>query len=288
MDSRFIHCVNVISFPTGHEEEDRGLKKGCCRKELKLADVSDPLNWKNDWSGVPIKITDPSDVVDFIIEKCGIDNPLPNLGEVGIFPTDQNLVGFMYDWRQYLDIYGVGTYTIKVQFTISGTPGGYTWGVFELKPYTIPNASNTVRAFIKYNSYNLRERMDFTDSNFKDSIRFKGFFGNREPQTQINNLYTKGRKLQKVTRENLNQYTLKTDPVEINITRALLDWHFLNEDTILMTDHNQFNHDYAIFDKPMAIPETPEVEYFYANRLAKLSGKFVDRIADEKTYYNVK
>jgi hypothetical protein len=288
MDSRFIHCPLVISFPTGYEEEDKRLKKGCCRKELKLADVADPINWKNDWSGVPVKAFDPTDIVDFVIEKCGEANPLPNLGEVGVFPNDQNLRGFMYDWRQYLDIYGAGTYTIKVQFTISGTPGGYTWGVFELKPYSIPNAEATVRTFIKYNSFNLRENMDFTNSNFKDSLRFEGFFGDRQPQMQVNNLYTKGRKLQKVTRENLNEFTLYTSPVNINITRVLLDWHLLNEDVLLITDHNRYNHNYNIFDKPVTVPESPTMEYYTGNRWAKMDAKFIEREAIDKTYYNVK
>ena len=42
-----------------------------------------------------------------------------------------------------------------------------------------------------------KELIDYTNSNHKDSIRFNGFFGNRTPNTEINNLITKGRKVEK-------------------------------------------------------------------------------------------
>jgi len=282
-------CVNVIRFPQGFAEENRGLKKECCDAELKLASSTSNDSYKNDWSGVPVKISDISDIVDIIITKCDDPfNPLPLLGEVLDCPEDELTVGYVFEWKQYLLAYGEGLYTISVQFTISGTPGGYDFGTFELKEFTIPNAAETSRVYSQFNSYLQRELMDFTNSNYKDTIRFHGFFGNREPKTEINNLISKGRKIEKVTRENLNAYTLRTDPVSICITRRLLDWHFLNEDVCKISDHNRTNHDYLLFDLPVALEETPEIEYIEGNRWAKVTAIFGDRSKLDKSYYNAK
>ena len=95
-----------------------------------------------------------------------------------------------------------------------------------------------------------------------------------------------GTKVEKVTRENLNKYYLKTDPIDIAITRRLIDFHFLNEDKLLITDHNNSNHDYLIFDLPVSLEETSEMEYMERSRLAKLSATFGDRKKLDKSYFN--
>ena len=143
-----------------------------------------------------------------------------------------------------------------------------------------------MRIYSEPSSYSQKELIDYTNSNVKDSIRFKGFFGHRQPKTEINNLITKGRRVEKTTRENLNEYTLKTDPLEIVVTRRLIDFHFLNEDKLLITDHNAYNHDYNLFDKKVVLEESAELEYYERNRWAKLTAKFGDREKLDKSYYN--
>ena len=278
--------VNVIRFPKGFEEEDRGLK-GCCKPCKVLASSTDLDNEKNDITGVYIKSSDVSDIVTFSITKCGTSGALSQLGDVGIFPNDDLLVGFIYNWREYLTTYGIGTYTIRVDFTISGVTGGYVMGMYDLNEFSIDSARGTVRVWSEFNSYFQKDLADFTNSNFKDSVRFNGFFGNREPKTEVNNLITKGRKVEKITRENLNMWTLRTDPVTICVTRRLLNFHFLCEDTILISDHNASNHDYLLFDVPVVIEDTPEIEYIDRSRLAKITATFGDRAKLSKSFYNV-
>ena len=99
-------------------------------------------------------------------------------------------------------------------------------------------------------------------------------------------MITKGRKVEKVTRENLNEYELRTDPIEVVITRRLIDFHFLNEDLLLITDHNTSNHDYLLFDKKVVLEESPEIEYIERSRWAKMIVKFGDRKKLDKSYYN--
>jgi hypothetical protein len=287
MDYRSKIDFNVIKFPEGFDEENRlGCKEYCCTPLLKLADESENDSYKNDITGVVIKRSDLSDVVDFEIKDCE-GNVLDNLGFEPTYPQDNLAIGFVFEWQQYLQTYGAGKYTISIVFTIAGVQGGFDYGNYELKPYSITNASKTVRVWSEPRSFNELENIDFTDSNHKDSIRFNGIFGERQPKTEINNLITKGRKVEKVTRENVNEYTLKTDPIDIKITRRLIDFHFLNEDKLLLTDHNPYNHNYLLFDVPVVVEEMDDVEYIEYHRFAKMTVKFGDRKKISKTYYNV-
>jgi len=280
-------CFDIINFPNGFDEESRlGCKEVCCEPLLKLASETDNAKYKNDITGLAIKLSSQSDLIQFKIVKCGNATVLSNLGELGSYPQDNLVKGFVFDWQQYLNIYGAGKYTISVEFTISGVIGSFVYGEYELKNYSIKNAEGTVRVWSEPNSYFQKELIDFTNSNHKDSIRFNGFFGNREPNTEINNLITKGRKVEKVTRENVNQYKLRTDVIEIQISRRLLDFHFLNEDILFISDHNASNHDYNLFDVPVVVNESPEIEYIDRSRLAWLTATFGDRRKLDKSYYN--
>ena len=284
MDYRYKNCVNVITLPSGFEEEDRGLK-GCCIPCLVLASTSESESWKNDVLGVHVKLSQISDSVTFIMEDCE-GTILTNFGDIGVYPNDNLARGFIYDWKQVLQTYGVGKYKVKVEYNVSGITGGLIWGIYELKNYSIENAKGSVRIWSEFDSYLQTLNIDFTNSNHKDSIRFNGFFGNREPKTDIVNLITKGRKVEKATRENLNTYTLTSDPVSICVTRRVLDFHLLSEDKCLITDHNKYNHDYLIQDKSVVLEESPDVEYLTFDRKATLIVKFGDRVKNQKSFYN--
>jgi hypothetical protein len=287
MNYRHKTCFDIITFPEGFDEENRlGCKEMCCVPLLKFASETESENWKNDWTNVTIKKSTLADIVEFTILKCGDPNPLDLLGEMCTYPQDDLAFGFNFEWLQYLSTYGAGKYTISVSFTISGVVGGYDYGQYQLKDYSIYNAKNSVRVWSEPSTFSEKENIDYTNSNVKDCIRFNGFFGNRQPKTEINNLITKGRKVEKVTRENLNEYTLRTDPVEVAITRRLIDFHFLNEDILLITDHNSSNHDYHYFDKKVVLEETAEVEYIDRSRWAKITATFGDRKKLDKSYYN--
>jgi hypothetical protein len=287
MDYRHKQDFKVVKLPSIFVNEKRGKCPPCntCN-QLALASVDDSDGYKNDTKGVFLKKGSNSDVVTFTIEQNGV--VLSNLGTVAIFPQDNLTTGFIYDWKQYLTTYGSGCFIIKCQFTISGVDGEFTIGVYDLKPYSIDNASSTVRLLSKFKSYSLNNDVDFTNSNFEDSIRFNGFFGNRKPNTEINNLISKGRIVEKVTRENLNSYELRTDPLNECKTKQLLDFHLLHEDEIYISDHNATNHSYNYFDKPLVLTETPEIEYTDGDRNAKITAIFGDKTVNNKSMYNKK
>ena len=70
MDYRHKIDFNVITFPTGFDEENRLFcKEYCCDPLLKLADVAEDDSYKNDITGVVIKRSQVSDVVLFEVKR---------------------------------------------------------------------------------------------------------------------------------------------------------------------------------------------------------------------------
>ena len=286
MDYRNKKNVDIVRLPEVFVEEKR-LKCAPCStcKQLVLAHPSENDSYKNDKKGVFVKKGLIADVVTFSMEDED-GNVIANLGDVALFPNDDLAVGFIYDWQQIYNSSGAQCYTIKVNFTIAGISGDYTVGVYTLKKYSIQNARYTVRVFSKFNSASLKYNVDFTDSNFLDSVRFFGFFGNRQPNTEVNQLINKGRVSAKVTRENLNTYFLRTDPINVCITKQLLELHFLHEDEVFLSDHNSSNHSYNYFDLKVVLEDSAEVEYTDGYRKAKINATFSDRAKTNKSYYN--
>jgi len=69
------------------------------------------------------------------------------------------------------------------------------------------------------------------------------------------------------------------------MTQQLIDKHFINEDIIKITDYNRFNHDFNIFDKEVVLIDTPEFEYPFLDRKAKIIATFGDRKLIDKSYF---
>jgi hypothetical protein len=130
--------------------------------------------------------------------------------------------------------------------------------------------------------------VDFTNSDFADSIRFNGTFGKRQPKTEISQLISKGFKVEKIVQENLNQYLLETDPLSVCMTRQLVDFHLLNADKILISDFNPRNHSYLYLDFSVMLAEDAKFTYMAGDRSAKIEVLFKDEVLNRKSYYNKK
>lgn len=249
-----------------------------------MAHETENESHKNDFTGVYLKKGTPADTIAFEMVDCE-GEIVSNEGEEAVFPNDSLAAGYIYNWKTILSTHGVGNYSIKVNFTIAGVSDTILLGSYELKVFSVENAKDSVRIYSEFNSYYLRDDVDFTNSNFKDAIRFNGFFGNREPETDINNLIGKGRKVLKVTRENLNKYTLSTDPIKICMSSQILDKHLVNEDVTKISDYNRFNHDFTIFDKEVVLIDTPTTEYIEKDRRVQIIAIFGDRKQQDRSYF---
>lgn len=285
MDYRKKEDFQVIKLPKPLINEDRGLIECCCNYEV-FADESSNDTWKNDITGRKIQRFNDTDVVTFRIKKCGVSGYLTNYGTDAIFPNEPLAVGFMFNWKDYLINYGAGMYTIEVEFTISGVVGGYVIGNFHLMPYNTSSLDGSVRIRSHYSSYSLEEQFDYTGSNFVDTIRFGGMFGLMQPNSEVNNLVDKGRKVVKTSREFVKSYELKSNPLGNCFTDLILN-HLLNEDDCFISDHNSMNHSYQYLDFPVSLNQLSNFEYPGSGRKIVINGNFGDRTKITKSLYNV-
>jgi len=283
MDYRKKESFKVIEIPAPLIDEDRGLIECCCAYDV-IADLTDDKTWKNDKTHVFIKKTDVSDVVEFTMYKCGV--LLTNLGDLGVYPNEPLLFGFIFDWNAYLDAHGNGIYKIVISQTISGVSSTYDYASYNLQPYSYERLDETCRIRSKFNSFNVEKNIDFTGSNAVDDIRFGGLFGIMKPNTVVNNLVNKGRKVVKTTREHVPSYQLFAEPLSKCLSVPIL-FHLLNEDNCYITDHNICNHSYQYLDFPVSLTGDVDCSYPENARIMKLTATFGDKKLNKKSMYNV-
>lgn len=270
-----------IKLPQVFQEQNRGLKECCCTYNV-LGDTA-KTDWKNDLSSAWIKLSSASDTASFVLKKDGVvatytPTSVPFVNEPFSFYTT-------VDWGDVITSDGVGCYTIEIAYSISGISGTLTWGTYQLQPYSIQNALNTARVRAIFNGYQEVEEMNFSGSQIQSTFRFFGYIGNRQPNTEIDNIIYSNREMKRVIRENLNTYEVITDPSDECITRPLLDLFFLSENQLFISDYNAHNHSYRYQDLPVIVEESPEIEYYDFSRKAKLSCKVSDKFKNKRTYY---
>ena len=270
-----------IKLPQAFQEQNRGLKECCCTYNV----LGDPAktNWKNDLTSAWIKLSSVSDTSNFVLKKDGVvasytPTSVPFVNEPFSFYTTIN-------WGDVITSDGVGCYTIEIAYSISGVSGTLTWGTYQLQPYSIQNALNTARVRAIFDGQQQVEQMNFSGSEIESTFRFFGYIGNRQPNTEVDNIIYSNREMKRVIRENLNTYEVITDPSDECITRPLLDLFFLSENQLFISDYNAHNHSYRYQDLPVIVSESPEVEYYDFSRKAKLSCKVSDKFKNKRTYY---
>ena len=272
-----------INLPFVFEESNRGFAD-CCDKLLVLGS-NDSESWKSDISSAWIKLADVSDSFNFVLLKDGI--PVTNyVLTILPFPNEENAYYTTIKWKEVLSLEGSGCYELKVFYSISGIVDDFTWAKYTLLPYSIENALKTARIRVVFNSKQEIEGINFTGAKVEDSIRFYGFIGDKQPNTEIDNLIYQDRTVQSVVRENLNSYIITTDPLKDEFIRKFTDLYLLSENELFISDYNAHNHNYRILDIPQIVEETPEINYLDRwQRRAVLTCKTGDKRKNKRTYY---
>jgi len=270
-----------IKLPGICGNEDRGLNDCCC-EELVLAKTTSN-SWQTDKTSAWIKLSAPGDTVNFVLYKNGVStNYIPIATS---FVNEPNAFYTTINWNQVLLSDGIGCYELKIQYNISGVSAQFTWGKYKLLPFTIKNALNTARIRAFFNAYHEIEQIDFTGSNVESTFRFNGYIGNRQPNTEIDNIIYGNREMKRVIRENLNEYEILVDPSLKCITRPLIDLYFLSENELFISDYNAHNHDYCLNDLPVIVSESPEMTYYDFSRKASIKCIVSDKFKNKRTYY---
>ena len=281
IEDRHQRSYKAIKLPKVCVDEDRGLDYCCC-EYLVLGNAGSDT-WKNDLTSAWIKLSEPTDVHEFKLYKNGVlttYSPVSNE-----FANTDNAYYCTIDWYDVLVSDGVGCYELIVEYEISGILGQFSWGKYNVQPFTIQNALKTARIRAKFDGYHELEQIDFTGSAVESTFRFNGYIGNRQPNMEIDNIIYSNREMKRVIRENLNSYEIVTDPSLKCITEPLLDLYLLSENELYISDYNAHNHDYCLNDIPVIVKESPTMDYYDFSRKAKLTCVVEDKFKNKRTYY---
>jgi len=279
--NQHITQISRVQLPEIAQDPDLGVKF-CATPIPVVASETKTDRLYNDKKGVFIKRSDVNDTVTFTLEKDGVD--IVPLGDYIGLPYDPLVVAFVIDWRQHLINHGAGCYRLRVNFDIAGVTGEYYEGAYELMPYGLHTIEQTVRLYSYFDSFHSAKGINFKDSGFHSSIRFGGRFGNRQPNTEINNIKHTDNIQRKIRRENINSYELTTDPLSECFTREILDFHLVGENEIYITDNDAMNHSYRYRDYPVILSDTPEMEHT-SGRPSQIVATFEDKQLNEYTSY---
>jgi hypothetical protein len=271
-----------VKLPQNFSEEARGIEDCCC-EELVLASNSND-SWKSDVTSAWVKLSDPSDTFVFKLKKNGLDTTYVCV--VNAFPKELNAYYTTINWIDVLNLLGTGCYQIVIEYSISGIVGNINWGKYNLKEYSIQNALSTARLRAVFNGKQESDNIDFTDSNVVSTLRFYGFIGNRQPNSEIDNLIYSNREMKRVIRENLYSYEIITDPLDECIIKQMTEIYLLSENQLFISDYNAHNHSYRYNDIPVIVEESPEINYFEFSRKASLTCTVGDKFKANRTYYN--
>jgi len=273
-------CYKVIKLPESTPTENYGLK-GCCDKVLVLAGGTN--DWQNDKSSAYFKLQTPADSVFFVLkDENGNTSYQPTKKQC---PNDNLAFYCTIDWQSVLASSGVGCYYLEVNYNIVGNTSSFIWSEYDLKTYSPETAKNTIRLKAVFNQYNKIEDINFIGANMIDTLRLGGYFGKRQPNTQIDNLIYQNRKIYNVRRENLNVYELKTDFIKVNYTKKILDFYILSESELYISDHNPLNHTKEYKNFAVSVFDTPEIIYVDDSNLAQIVCKFNDKTRDKLTSF---
>lgn len=266
-------------------EENRGIL-GCCPIEKKFASLEKSDRKYNCITGV-VLIADQYIVV---LKKDGVETTSYTAPTPTPLPNDPDALLVHIEWRQVAQLEGFGHYTIEIQgyFLNSVLESSFVWGEYELKPYYsdgIYNREGTARIYSRFDDMSDLLGIDFTGSNFYDSLIVDGKFGYNEPNTEVDNVVYLDGRVEKKKREDFDTWELRVDLTsQYFIDR--LRFHILGENDTFLSDNNATSPSYRLFDRPVIISEGYSPEYFDGSRLQKGVVKFEDKTRNKRTHFN--
>lgn len=264
----------VVKLPSLYTREDRGLNDCCCKFKVFGSPTNDPS--KKMWTSAWIK---DAQSVDFVLVT-------PNDGEILLdvlpFVLDVNAVHTTVDWSEVLATYGGGCYTLRIDFLIYGIEDSFIWGEYELFEYDLFRLNNYVMITSIFNSFQTFENINFKDTNVKDSLCFKGFFGEPQDGMLVENLTYNSRETRKSFRESVIENELTCLSESECITKRLREQHLLHESEMFVSDYNAINHN-QYSNYPVIVAESPKATYNHPKCTIKV--KLEDKFKNKRSKY---
>ena len=285
LENRTYSLISMVTLPTALSQwtpDPLTVGFDCCEPEL-VCGKSSGDTWEKDKTSPFIKLFSATDTATFNLYKDGVLAGVQP--DTSLFTNDTYSLYANQDWTITLENDGVGCYTLDIDWVIGGVSGNTFWGTYQLYEFSSTIVAGTVRMKSVFNSNQTISGINFTGSKVVDTFRFKGYFGDRQPQMEIDNIITNQRIVEKVTRENINKYTLETkDLLDAHISK-ITDFYLLSENEIYISDFNPNNPSNSYLDTPCSLVEAPEIEYFTNHKKAMLTATFNDKKLNNRSYY---
>lgn len=287
MSARNVHKEDIrkVQLPADAIQEDRGLSY-CARPQLVLATVNDVALYMNDRTAIAYKF----DAMTVELEHSSTGELITAPGIEVAFPYQSDAVGFVIDWRQVTDGTGAlrqACWRVKISWELEGQTGSFYYGAYQLREYSAFNARKTVRLFVVLNDLVRKQGINYKDSGFAGTIRFEGTFGYMQPNYDSENNVNTERVRQKIRREALRTYELRTNYLLRCMTRLLDEETLLAANQIYITDHNANNHFQDFYDFPVILSEDESPTFEYTDSVfAKVVATFLDRQALHESKYD--
>jgi hypothetical protein len=253
----------------------------CCYQSPVLASSTSNEEWQNDINAFLFKRNFSSETITLTLQKNGItDLPIVNddygvYYDFGAFSDYPNYKGVKIEWQKVLLLEGEGTYRIKVESNfLTGSETTYSIP-FELKEYTQTRANGTFRIQSIQNGFLRNINFDFTNLNWIDGLRIRGFFGNRQAEYEQENVLYANRDSKQVRSELINKYVCQTMHIPDCITDQIIEYHnFANK--LYFTDYNLNNHKKTYIQKEVVFDSMDSIEYKDVSTFAPLQLNYKD------------
>ena len=253
----------------------------CCYQSPVLASTTSNDDWKNDINSFLFKRNFSSESITLTLQKNGVtDIPIVNddygiyydFGSFGEYP---NYKGIQIQWQKVLTLQGEGVYRLKVESTfLTGTTTTYSIP-FKLDAYTQAKANGTFRIQSVQNGFLRHINFDYSNINWTDGLRIRGFFGNRQTEYEQEFVLYANRDSKQVRSELINTYVCQTMHIPDCITDAIIEYHnFANK--LFFTDYNLNNHKKTYVQKQVVFDSMDSIEYKDTTNFAPLQLNYKD------------
>lgn len=261
----------------------QAIKEDCCSKLLVFAEQGAiDTNYFNDFKSLLYKRQAPTDTFVFKLLYCDgevllNDNTLGTFYDFGDLEAYPDYTGFNLSWNKVLNSggLGIGTYQIKVEYSIAGTTGEFISCFYDLKIYDPFKADKTVRIETVMNGYVEQMDMNFNGLFWKDCIRIPATFGRMGIETEVDNIIYNNREKRHVKISDNREYLFESELLDSCVTSHLVDYVF-KADKILVSDFDLKNHIQTYKDFECSAVEETELIYFAGNRKARINATFTN------------
>lgn len=265
---------------------DRGFDR-CCYTQVALADLSDNDPYKNDFTGTYFKKQTPNDTVVFklkdmstMVEVTLNDDTYGRFQDFGGVQSDLSF--YIVDWRKVLTVLGTATYQIKQEIGTAGLPPTDIFGnSIELRNFSINEADLYVRIDSLMDGFLVKDNVNFKDTGYETSLRFKGFFGNNNPSFEEERLFKNNYDSLQITMSKENEYIFYASSLPECIANQIFDF-MLYGNTIKISDYNKNNHSYLYELTPVTLISNDGNQYVNTSRGVTLNLRFTDKIQNNR------